>query len=67
MFDGLALFGKALANFADPLTLLIIAGACLLGIVIGALPGLTATMGVALLTTLTLKMPSDRALLVLVC
>ena len=67
MFDGLALFAKALAGFADPLTLLIIAGACLLGIVIGALPGLTATMGVALLTTLTLKMPSDRALLVLVC
>ncbi|HET9045273.1 MAG TPA: tripartite tricarboxylate transporter permease, partial [Burkholderiales bacterium] len=67
MFDGLALFGKSLASFADPLTLLIIAGACLLGIVIGALPGLTATMGVALLTTLTLKMPSDRALLVLVC
>ncbi len=67
MPDGLVLFGKALAGFADPLTLLIIAGACLLGIVIGALPGLTATMGVALLTTLTLKMPSDRALLVLVC
>jgi putative tricarboxylic transport membrane protein len=67
MLDGLALFGKSLAGFADPLTLLIIAGACLLGIVIGALPGLTATMGVALLTTLTLKMPSDRALLVLVC
>jgi putative tricarboxylic transport membrane protein len=67
MLDGLVLFGRALAGFADPLTLLIIAGACLLGILIGALPGLTATMGVALLTTLTLKMPSDRALLVLVC
>lgn len=67
MFDGLVLFGKSLAGFADPVTLLIIAGACLLGILIGALPGLTATMGVALLTTLTLKMPSDRALLVLVC
>jgi putative tricarboxylic transport membrane protein len=67
MLDGLVLFGKALAGFADPLTLLIIAGACLLGILIGALPGLTATMGVALLTTLTLKMPSNVALLVLVC
>jgi putative tricarboxylic transport membrane protein len=67
MLDGLVLFGRSLASFADPLTLLIIAGACLLGIVIGALPGLTATMGVALLTTLTLKMPSNTALLVLVC
>ena len=35
--------------------------------VIGALPGLTATMGVALMTTLTIKMPSNQALLVLIC
>jgi putative tricarboxylic transport membrane protein len=35
--------------------------------VIGALPGLTATMGVALMTTLTLKMQPNTALLVLVC
>ena len=33
--------------------------------IIGALPGLTATMGVALMTTLTIKMPSNQALLVL--
>lgn len=67
MFDGLALFGKSLAGFAEPATLAIIAAATLLGIVIGALPGLTATMGVALLTTLTLKMQPNIALLVLVC
>lgn len=41
--------------------------ATLIGIVIGALPGLTATMGVALLTTLTFGMGSDVAMLVLVC
>ena len=35
--------------------------------IIGALPGLTATMGLALMTTLTLSMPSHLALLVLVC
>ena len=35
--------------------------------VIGALPGLTATMGVALMTTLTLKMPPNQALLILIC
>ncbi len=29
--------------------------------------GLTATMGVALLTTLTLRMPSNLAILVLIC
>lgn len=41
--------------------------ATLVGIVIGALPGLTATMGVALLTTLTFGMGSQVAMLVLVC
>jgi len=67
MFEGLVLFGKSLAGFADPLTLGIIALSSFVGIVIGALPGLTATMGVALMTTLTLKMPPNVALLVLVC
>nr|WP_198374705.1 tripartite tricarboxylate transporter permease [Roseomonas rubea] len=41
--------------------------AVLIGIVIGALPGLTATMGVALLTTLTFGMGPNVAMLVLVC
>jgi putative tricarboxylic transport membrane protein len=41
--------------------------AVLIGIVIGALPGLTATMGVALLTTLTFSMGPNVAMLVLVC
>lgn len=41
--------------------------ATLIGIIIGALPGLTATMGVALLTTLTFGMGADKAMLVLVC
>jgi putative tricarboxylic transport membrane protein len=41
--------------------------ATLIGIVIGALPGLTATMGVALLTTLTFGMGPNVAMLVLVC
>ena len=35
--------------------------------IIGALPGLTATMGIALMTTLTIKMASDKAILVLIC
>ncbi len=41
--------------------------ATLIGIIIGALPGLTATMGVALLTTLTFGMGPNVAMLVLVC
>ncbi|WP_299817576.1 tripartite tricarboxylate transporter permease [uncultured Jannaschia sp.] len=39
----------------------------LLGIVVGSLPGLTATMGVALMTTLTYSLESEAAILVLIC
>jgi len=67
MFDGLIAFGHSLASFLDPLSIGLILLSSLVGVVIGALPGLTATMGVALMTTLTLKMPSNQALLVLVC
>lgn len=67
MFDGLFLFGHSIANFATPTTILYALGACLVGLVIGALPGLTATMGVALMTTLTIALPSNVALLILIC
>jgi putative tricarboxylic transport membrane protein len=67
MLEGLALFGQAIWHFMTPATIAIAMGACLLGIVVGALPGLTATMGVALMTTLTLGMEASQALLVLVC
>ncbi|MFN0304179.1 MAG: tripartite tricarboxylate transporter permease [Burkholderiales bacterium] len=65
--DGLVLFGRSIAGFLDLTSLAYIAVSTLLGIIIGALPGLTATMGVALVTTLTLKMESNVALLVLIC
>lgn len=67
MFDGLLLFGNSIANFATPTTILYALGACLVGLIIGALPGLTATMGVALMTTLTIALPSNIALLILIC
>jgi putative tricarboxylic transport membrane protein len=67
MFEGLALFGKSIGGFLTVESILWALGASLVGVVIGALPGLTATMGVALMTTLTLKMPPNQALLVLVC
>ena len=67
MLEGLTLFGGSIAKFASPTSLGLIAASSFAGLVIGALPGLTATMGVALLTTLTLKMPPDYAILVLIC
>jgi len=67
MFDGLLLFGHSIASFARPTTILYALAASLLGLVIGALPGLTATMGVALMTTLTLTLPPSQALLILIC
>jgi putative tricarboxylic transport membrane protein len=67
MLEGLALFGASIASFLNVEAVLWALGSSLAGVVIGALPGLTATMGVALMTTLTLKMPSNQALLVLVC
>ena len=39
----------------------------LVGVIMGALPGLTATMALALMTTLTLKLPPNQALLILIC
>jgi putative tricarboxylic transport membrane protein len=67
MFQGLIAFGHSLAGFLTPGTILLVLASCLVGVVIGALPGLTATMGVALMTTLTIKLPANQALLVLIC
>jgi putative tricarboxylic transport membrane protein len=67
MLDSLASFGSAFAGFMSPGVLFTVLWATFLGIVIGALPGLTATMGVALMTTLTFSMPHTQAILVLVC
>jgi len=67
MFEGLFQFGHAISGFLDPLSIGLILLSSLVGVVIGALPGLTATMGIALMTTLTIKMPSNQALLVLIC
>ena len=57
----------ALINLCTPMSLFHVAWATLLGIFVGSLPGLTATMGVALLTTLTYTLDRDAAILVLIC
>lgn len=67
MFDGLILLGQGVAHFLTPAGLFNVAWATLLGLSIGILPGLTATMGVALLVTLTYKMAPDQAILTLMC
>jgi putative tricarboxylic transport membrane protein len=67
MFDGLLAFGHSIAHFATPTVIAYALLASLVGVIIGALPGLTATMGLALMTTLTIKLPSDQALLILIC
>jgi putative tricarboxylic transport membrane protein len=67
VFDGLILFGRAIGGFLDPFSIGLILLSSLVGVIIGALPGLTATMGIALMTTITIKMPPSQALLVLIC
>ena len=67
MFDGLLLLGQGIGHFLTPASLFNVVWATLLGVVIGILPGLTATMGVALLVTLTYKMAPDQAILTLMC
>jgi putative tricarboxylic transport membrane protein len=59
--------GSAMVLFANLQMILLVAAGTLLGMAIGMLPGLTATMGVALLTTLTYRMEHDAALMILVC
>lgn len=67
MFDGLLLLGQGIAFFLTPEGLFNVVWATLLGLAIGLLPGLTATMGVALLVTLTYKMAPEQAILTLMC
>ena len=67
MFEGLSYLGQGIASILTPLSIFNVAWATLLGITIGILPGLTATMGVALLVTFTYPMPPDQAILTLMC
>ena len=67
MLEGPIAFGHSIMGFMNPASIVYALVACFVGFVIGALPGLTATMGVALMTTLTIKLPSSDALLILIC
>jgi putative tricarboxylic transport membrane protein len=67
MLQGLQMFGQALAGFMVPRVLFDVLWSTQLGIIVGMLPGLTATMGIALLTTLTFKMAASNAIIILIC
>ena len=67
MFQGLSDLGNAYLSFMNPLTLAYGLGGAFVGIVMGILPGLSATLAIALLTTLTIKLPANTAILVLIC
>ena len=58
-------FGIRIWELITPANILILFGATILGIVFGALPGLTATLGVALLTTLTYGIDNNTAFIAL--
>lgn len=60
-----AFFSTLLSIVTNPAQMLILFGTTLLGIIFGALPGLTATLGVALLTTLTYSLPMQSAMIAL--
>ena len=64
---GLESFLSAIGGFVTSFAIIDVFWATLLGIVVGMLPGLTATLGVALMTTLTFQMEADRAILILIC
>ncbi|MBX9699093.1 MAG: tripartite tricarboxylate transporter permease [Acetobacteraceae bacterium] len=67
MPEGLLALARSIASFLDPLSLAYTFGATLLGILVGCMPGLSATLAISLLTTLTIKMPAQDAILILVC
>ncbi len=67
MLEGMHQFVDGLLSFLTFRTIFDVLWSTQLGIIVGMLPGLTATMGVALMTTLTFNMPPDSAILILVC
>jgi putative tricarboxylic transport membrane protein len=67
MFAGLEDLLHSYAGVLNPFSLALGMGGALVGIIVGCLPGLSATLCIALLTTLTIKLPANDAILVLVC
>jgi putative tricarboxylic transport membrane protein len=67
MLQGLSDLGHAYLSFLNVTTLAYGMGGAFVGIIMGILPGLSATLAIALLTTLTIKLQANDAILVLIC
>ena len=58
-------FGTILSNLSDPFTLVLMIASASFGIVMGAVPGLSGTLGIALLLPFTFGAEPHQALLML--
>ncbi len=67
MLEGLSHLATAWSGFMNPASIMYGLGGAFIGIVVGVIPGLSATLVVALLTTLTLKLETNNAILLLIC
>lgn len=67
MLAGLAELGHAYLGFLNMTSIIYGLGGALIGICVGCLPGLSATLCIALLTTLTIKLEANNAILILIC
>jgi putative tricarboxylic transport membrane protein len=67
MLAGLSELGQAYLSILNVYSLAYGLSGALLGIIVGCLPGLSATLCIALLTTLTIKMAPNDAILILIC
>ena len=65
LLDQFAVFGRHFIELFSPFSLLLQVLGMALGVIIGALPGLNATLGIALLTPITFAVPTEHALAVL--
>jgi putative tricarboxylic transport membrane protein len=67
MLEGLTHLGHSYLSFLNFWSIVYGLGGALLGILVGCMPGLSATLCIALLTTLTIKMETNDAILILIC
>ncbi|MBE0600756.1 MAG: tripartite tricarboxylate transporter permease, partial [Firmicutes bacterium] len=63
--DGILGLFQEFIKLLDPAVLAVLLCSSILGVIIGALPGLSATMGIALLTGLTYKFPVEYTFAIL--
>jgi putative tricarboxylic transport membrane protein len=67
MLQGLSELGHAYLGFLNFTSIFYGLGGALIGIIVGCMPGLSATLCIALLTTLTIKLQANDAILILIC